>query len=44
MQLLDLTLAKRAQLMHAYLGLKDWPDVPAALSALQASNWRSSPT
>jgi 2-haloacid dehalogenase len=37
---LELTLEKRAQLMQAYLGLKAWPDVPSALSALQESGIR----
>jgi len=32
---LELTPEKRAQLMQAYLGLKAWPDVPSALSALK---------
>jgi len=35
-----LTPAKRVQLMQAYLGLKAWPDVPSALSALQEAGIR----
>ncbi len=37
---LELSPAKRAQLMHAYLGLKAWPDVPTALSALKEAGIR----
>jgi 2-haloacid dehalogenase len=37
---LELTPEKRAQLMHAYLGLKAWPDVPSALSALKEAGIR----
>jgi 2-haloacid dehalogenase len=37
---LDLTPEKRTQLMHAYLGLKAWPDVPSALSALKEAGIR----
>src|SRR5262245_58535758 len=37
---LELTQEKRAQLMQAYLGLKAWPDVPSALSALHKSGVR----
>jgi 2-haloacid dehalogenase len=37
---LDLTLEKRAQLMHAYLGLKAWPDAPSALNALKEAGVR----
>src|SRR5262245_13745484 len=37
---LELTPEKRAQLMQAYLGLKAWPDVPSALSALHKSGVR----
>jgi 2-haloacid dehalogenase len=37
---LELTLEKRAQLMQAYLGLKTWPDVPSALSALKEAGIR----
>jgi 2-haloacid dehalogenase len=37
---LELTPDKRAQLMQAYLGLKAWPDVPSALSALQEAGMR----
>ncbi len=37
---LELTPEKRVQLMHAYLGLKAWPDVPTALSALKEAGIR----
>lgn len=37
---LDLTVQKRKQLMEAYLGLKAWPDVPAALESLRKSGIR----
>jgi 2-haloacid dehalogenase len=37
---LALTPEKRAQLMHAYLGLKAWPDVPSALSVLKKAGLR----
>jgi 2-haloacid dehalogenase len=37
---LDLTPAKRMQLMHAYLALKPWPEVPAALRSLQEAGIR----
>lgn len=37
---LDLTPEKRAQLMHAYLGLKAWPDAPSALSSLKEAGVR----
>ena len=37
---LELTPEKRAQLMQAYLGLKAWPDVPSALSALKEAGIR----
>jgi 2-haloacid dehalogenase len=37
---LELSPDKRAQLMQAYLGLKAWPDVPSALSALQEAGIR----
>jgi len=37
---LELTPEIRAQLMHAYLGLKAWPDVPSALSALREAGIR----
>jgi 2-haloacid dehalogenase len=37
---LELTPGKRAQLMQAYLGLTTWPDVPAALRALQEAGLR----
>ena len=37
---LDLTPEKRAQLMQAYLELKAWPEVPAALRSLQDSGVR----
>ncbi|MGH7451879.1 MAG: haloacid dehalogenase type II [bacterium] len=37
---LELTPEKRAQLMQAYLGLKAWPDVPSALSALKETGIR----
>jgi 2-haloacid dehalogenase len=37
---LELTPDKRAQLMQAYLGLKTWPDVPAALSVLKEAGLR----
>ena len=37
---LDLTPEKQAQLMNAYLGLKVWPDVPPALSALKEAGIR----
>jgi 2-haloacid dehalogenase len=34
---LDLSPARRDELMHGYLTLEAWPDVPAALSALRRS-------
>jgi 2-haloacid dehalogenase len=37
---LELTPAKRTQLMQAYLGLKAWPDVPPALGALKEAGVR----
>jgi 2-haloacid dehalogenase len=37
---LDLTPEKRAQLMQAYLELKAWPEVPAALRSLQEAGIR----
>ena len=37
---LELTPAKRAQLLHAYLGLKAWPDVASALGALKEAGIR----
>jgi 2-haloacid dehalogenase len=37
---LELTSDKRARLMQAYLGLKAWPEVPSALSALQEAGIR----
>jgi 2-haloacid dehalogenase len=37
---LDLTDEKRARLMHAYLTMTAWPDVPPALSALKQSGIR----
>jgi 2-haloacid dehalogenase len=37
---LDLTPDKRKQLMDAYLGLKVWPDVPAALESLRNAGIR----
>src|SRR5262249_16792088 len=37
---LELTPDKRAQLMQAYLGLKTWPDVPAALSVVKEAGLR----
>ena len=37
---LELTPAKRAQLMQAYLGLKAWPDVLPALGALKEAGVR----
>ena len=37
---LDLTTDKRRQLMNAYLALKTWPEVPAALQALKARGLR----
>ena len=37
---LDLTPEKRAALMQAYLALKAWPDVPAALAALKEMGLR----
>jgi 2-haloacid dehalogenase len=37
---LDLSPAKRMQLMHAYLALKPWPEVPAALRSLQEAGIR----
>jgi 2-haloacid dehalogenase len=37
---LELSPPKRAQLMQAYLKLPTWPDVPAALRALQAARLR----
>jgi len=37
---LDLTPEKRAQLMQAYLELKTWPDVPAALHSLREAGVR----
>ena len=38
---LDLSAEKRARLMHAYLELKAWPDVPAALRSLKEAGVRS---
>ena len=37
---IDLTPEKRARLMQGYLGLKPWPDVPAALGALKKQGLR----
>ena len=37
---LDLTPEKRARLMEGYRELKAWPDVPAALEALESSGLR----
>jgi len=37
---LDLTPGKRDRLMHAYLELKAWPDVPVALRALKDGGMR----
>lgn len=37
---LDLAPDRRARLMHAYLELKAWPDVAAALHALRAAEMR----
>lgn len=37
---LDLTPEKRQQLMQAYLALKAWPDVPAALQSLRDAGIR----
>lgn len=37
---LELSPAKRTQLMQAYLRLPTWPEVPAALHALQAARLR----
>lgn len=37
---LDLTPHKREQLMEAYLGLKAWPDAPAALESLRSAGFR----
>jgi 2-haloacid dehalogenase len=37
---LDLTLEKRSRLMEAYLKLRCWPDVPAALSSLKQAGVR----
>lgn len=37
---LDLTPDKRKQLMGAYLGLKAWPDAPAALQSLKNAGMR----
>src|SRR5690348_70131 len=37
---LDLTPARRERLMHAYLALRPWAEVPAALRALRASGVR----
>ena len=36
----DLTTEKRDQLMHAYLELKTWPDVPVALRKLKEAGYR----
>lgn len=37
---LELTTDKRRQLMNAYLGLKAWPEVPAALQTLKGRGLR----
>ena len=37
---LDLTAERREQLMNAYLALKAWPEVPAALRVLKRENIR----
>src|SRR5262249_32846119 len=37
---LELTDEKRAKLTHAYLELKAWPDVPAALQGLRSAGVR----
>lgn len=37
---LDLTTEKRTRLMHTYLELKAWPDVPPALQALKSLGMR----
>lgn len=37
---LSLTPSRREQLMQAYLQLRPWPDVPAALDSLRAANVR----
>ncbi|HEY2798292.1 MAG TPA: haloacid dehalogenase type II [Thermoanaerobaculia bacterium] len=37
---LDLTAGQRAQLMNAYLQLRAWPDVPAALASLRNAGLR----
>ncbi len=37
---LDLTAEKRQQLMQAYLALRAWPDVPAALQSLKSGGMR----
>lgn len=37
---LELTAEKRRQLMNTYLGLKVWPDVPAALGTLKEAGVR----
>jgi 2-haloacid dehalogenase len=36
----DLTAEKRDQLMHSYLALKTWPDVPPALKKLKDAGFR----
>lgn len=37
---LELTAAKRAELMNAYLALKAWPDAPPALAEMKAAGLR----